>query len=367
MIYSVLGIGAVTTAALICTGTCSLHKKKATTDAAVASATSCIFCQKSETNKRSVVDSQKFGETKYVRTLLDTIPMLPGHALLTTAQHKVRANELSDEEVLAEHEALKQTVAMYKTKYNAENYLILQKNGRPAGQSVPHYHKHVYPIASKAMLRRANWNFAVKFFTFGLCSTKLQGQKLSKLQSELTPMIHLTDEVQLPAKTRHVTKKKEGDVKSSSVTKTTAVVSCALCPVLKSDVSAPLPLVEIVVQAKQIGPGHVIIKTTRHVEKAHERTPEEVLACHKALQKVVRAYQTVFATSDYVQMQENGAASGQKSPHFYTHLYAVPKTKHEYLRQMEALVKYSFPSTQSTASAKPGSLQDKFVKALTAE
>jgi len=337
MIYPALGIGAVAAALLLCTGSCSGSKKKAaTTDAAVAQATSCIFCAQSVTNKKSVVEAQKIGETKEIRTLLDTVPILPGHLLLTTVEHKVRAHELSESEVLAEHAALKQIVALYKTKYGAENYLILQKNGRPAGQSVPHYHKHVYPIASAAERTRANWNFAIKFFTFGLCSTKLQGQKLANLQRELTPlMTAVSSQVT-------TTEKKEEDKKVA------AVASCALCPTATSN--AAEPLVKIVVVAKQIGPGHVIIQTTRHVEKAHERTPEEVVACHKALQKVVRAYKTVFATDDYVQIEENGKASGQEFLHFHTQVYAVPKTKQSYLRQMEAFLKYSLPSTRTAAS-----------------
>jgi histidine triad (HIT) family protein len=376
MMYPALGIGALTAAVLLCTGTCSGSKKKAAaSDAAVAQASSCIFCPQSDANKRSVIEGQKIGETKNVRILLDTTPMLPGHVLITPAQHKVRAHELSESEVLAEHAALQQIVAMYKTKYKANDYLTLQKNGKAAGQSVAHYHKHVYPIASTTDRLRANWNFAVKFFTFGFCSTKLQGEKLKKLQRELTPQIHLTEESVAPARVldkREAVEKKGDEEKSASDKKVVVAASCALCPAKASDKKAsdeatPQPIVQVVVLAKQIGPGHVIIKTTRHVEKAHERTPEEVLACHKALQKVVQAYKTVFDTDDYVQIEENGAASGQADPHFHTHVYAVPKTKHEYMRQMEAIAKYSFEAVRSTADKTPGSLQDKFVKALAAE
>lgn len=385
MMYSVLGIGAVTAATLaVCTLTCTHSKNKpAITDASVASVTSCIFCQKSDANKRSVVDAQKIGETRTVRILLDTVPMLPGHLLLTPSEHRVRAHELTDTEVLAEHEALKQIVAMYKTKYNAENYLILQKNGKAAGQSVPHYHKHIYPIASKSDFRWAQWNFATKFFTFGLCSTKLKGEKLATLQRELTPMIRLTDEsapatssssstaaaapnsasvAQQPLEVKDPTDRKESDEKAA------VVASCVLCPASTRDATPSRSLVEIVVQAQQMGPGHVIIKTTRHVEKAHERTPEEVIACHRALQKVARIYKRVFGTDDYVQIQENGRVAGQEHPHFHTHLYAVPKTKHEYLRQMEALVKYTFASMRSfNSGATAGSEQEQFIKALAAE
>lgn len=306
-----LGLGAIgTTYAFV--NKCILSRRHNPAAALVSkTATACIFCPDTDKGK-AVIERQSIGGNRDVRILLDTSPMLPGHMLITTVQSKKKAHELNENEVLSEHEALKQVVGVFKEKYKATSYLQLQKNGRGAGQSVDHYHRHIYPIRSTAMLNRAHFNFFLKFAT--QYSAKLQGERLTALQGELKEMIRFPERTALAA-------------------------------------DAPRDaLVQVEASDRPIMPGHVIISTTRAVEKDHERTPEEVLACHVALQKVVRIFKEQFQAEEYVQIQESGIDAGQKRLYFQMHLYPVPPTRHELVAQLVAFVRYTFAEKKSIFS-----------------
>lgn len=299
-----IGLGAIgTTYAFV--NRCRFSRREPSSAQAVSNAAmKCVFCSDQVIAKQGIADNRN------VRILLDTSPMLPGHMLITTVEHKKKAHELSYDEVLNEHKSLQQIVWVFKTKYNADSYLQLQKNGSTAGQSVDHYHRHIYPIRTQAMLDRAHFNFFLKFAT--QYSAKLQGEKLTALQRELKEKIQVAD------RGVHVREAPQE------------------------------PLVQVEASDRPIMPGHVIISTTRRdVAKAHERTPEEVVACHDALKKVVEIFRDRFQTEEYVQIQESGEAAGQKKPYFQMHLYPVPPTKHQYLDQFVAFVRYTFSSRKS--------------------
>ncbi|MDB6080836.1 MAG: hypothetical protein JWO53_108 [Chlamydiia bacterium] len=301
--------------------------KKNGTDAKVEQAFTCAFCQDTDLGGK-IIKNQSIGETKHIRVLLDNSPIVPGHLLITTTQSKKKAHELSDSEALAEHEALKKVAGLFAEKYGTREYLQLQKNGRPAGQSVPHYHNHVYPMSLKNTLFKAHRNFFLKFAT-GL-SSKLKGEKLQSLKNELQGKLDLSTET----KTR-VEEYKESVEQSDA--------ECALCPTSQDPTKKP-SLVTLHASDTPIAPGHVIISTRRHVGKAHERTPEEVIACHQTLKKVVTIFKEKFQTEDYVQIQESGVCAGQKGRHFYMHLYPVVPTKYEYVNQFLAFVRYIISS-----------------------
>ena len=305
MAYMLAGIGALTAGAFFYSAPC---KKKTETKA------SCIFCKQSESNPRSVVEKQKICEGRHIRLLLDNSPIMPGHVLITTTEHKERSHELDEKEVLAEHAMMQQIAKVYREEYNADSYLVVQKNGRNAGQAVLHYHKHIYPVASKADLKTAQCNFTKKFLSCSLLGAKLKDSELTRIKDDLGVKIAV--------------------------------------PEIAADIDIAIDrnLVRIFIPKKQIGLGHVIIETAASNGKAHEITQEEAIACQDALVRIVTIYRDMFDTESYMQLQENGANTGQSTPKFRIHLYAAPNSSSRYLSQARNLLHYLFPCLGNRAS-----------------
>ncbi|ORX63725.1 HIT-like protein [Linderina pennispora] len=74
-------------------------------------------------------------------SFLDIGPALRGHALVIPKYHAEKMHELPDE-FLADAMPVAKKIA---TALGAENYNILQNNGRLAHQEVMHVHFHVIP------------------------------------------------------------------------------------------------------------------------------------------------------------------------------------------------------------------------------
>ncbi|MES2121278.1 MAG: HIT family protein [Chlamydiota bacterium] len=114
----------------------ALHKKPADLYAPGAY---CAFCDE------KVLDAQKFYEDDLVLALYTHRPIFPGHCLVITKRHVPRFEELSEEEALRIDQILKKVDLAVSPTYGTSSYLLLQKNGREAGQSVPHLHFHYIP------------------------------------------------------------------------------------------------------------------------------------------------------------------------------------------------------------------------------
>eukprot|EP00002_Diphylleia_rotans_P023149 TRINITY_DN454_c0_g1_i1.p1 TRINITY_DN454_c0_g1~~TRINITY_DN454_c0_g1_i1.p1 ORF type:complete len:141 (+),score=38.09 TRINITY_DN454_c0_g1_i1:73-495(+) len=98
---------------------------------------SCLFCR--IVNKS--IPSFTLAETEYSYSFLDINPLSPGHALVIPKQHAVKMHEL-DDVYLADLLPVAKKVAK---ALGAENYNILQNNGRLAHQEVMHVHFHIIP------------------------------------------------------------------------------------------------------------------------------------------------------------------------------------------------------------------------------
>lgn len=68
-------------------------------------------------------------------------PAVPGHVLIIPNRHAMTFQELTVEEIQEMGELVKKAHAAS----GETDYLLLQKNGRLAGQSVPHVHIHYLP------------------------------------------------------------------------------------------------------------------------------------------------------------------------------------------------------------------------------
>ncbi|KAJ1650496.1 Adenosine 5'-monophosphoramidase [Dispira simplex] len=96
----------------------------------------CIFCK----IVKGAIPSMKLVETELSYAFLDIGPIAKGHAV----NHAEKMHELPDE-YLRDILPVAKKIALAS---GAENYNILQNNGRIAHQEVPHVHFHYIPKPS---------------------------------------------------------------------------------------------------------------------------------------------------------------------------------------------------------------------------
>lgn len=96
----------------------------------------CSFCNP------AVLNRQCFYEGESVSALIDFRPITEGHSLIIPKRHVGRLQELSAEEWAEIQGVIQKVHRAACSIFGACDYLILQKNGPHAGQSVPHVHFH---------------------------------------------------------------------------------------------------------------------------------------------------------------------------------------------------------------------------------
>lgn len=99
----------------------------------------CPFCDS------SLIQSQAFYEDDLVVALCTHKPIFPGHYLIIPKKHIERFEILSDEEALQISRVIKKVHQAASKIFGTSSYLLLQKNGKEAGQTVPHLHFHYIP------------------------------------------------------------------------------------------------------------------------------------------------------------------------------------------------------------------------------
>ncbi|KAF7291346.1 HIT domain-containing protein [Mycena indigotica] len=104
---------------------------------------SCIFCK----IIKGDIPSFKLVETELSFSFLDIGPLSKGHALVIPKYHAEKMHQLPDE-YLADAMPIAKKIVLALGD-GAENYNILQNNGRLAHQEVDHVHFHVIPKTSK--------------------------------------------------------------------------------------------------------------------------------------------------------------------------------------------------------------------------
>ncbi len=100
----------------------------------------CIFC------KQEVIERQQVWENRSFRILADYSPIREGHLLVMPKRDVRRIDELDDNESVDMMQAVKKAASFFKDVIGTEDYIMLQKNGRAAGQTVDHAHIHLIPI-----------------------------------------------------------------------------------------------------------------------------------------------------------------------------------------------------------------------------
>lgn len=107
----------------------------------------CAFC------KSEVLQAQVFYEGNSVLGLLTHKPVANGHVLIIPKRHVERFEDLTADEALELASSIKAVDAAVRDAFGNRDYLLLQKNGSKAGQTVPHVHFHYIPAVDFLTVR----------------------------------------------------------------------------------------------------------------------------------------------------------------------------------------------------------------------
>ncbi|MBI3508426.1 MAG: HIT domain-containing protein [Chlamydiia bacterium] len=100
----------------------------------------CPFCRPS-----AVLDRSVFYEGPHSLGLITYKPAAEGHVLVIPKRHVMRFEELEDVELIDMKQTIQRIDQASQKLYDSTSYLLFQKNGKAAGQSVPHVHFHYIP------------------------------------------------------------------------------------------------------------------------------------------------------------------------------------------------------------------------------
>ncbi|ORY32190.1 HIT-like domain-containing protein [Naematelia encephala] len=103
----------------------------------MTSLASCLFCK----IVKGEIPSMKLLETDTIYAFMDIGPIAKGHCLVIPKYHAAKLSDLPDDQMNDILPACKQLAKAT----GAEDYNILQNNGRAAHQIVDHVHFHVIP------------------------------------------------------------------------------------------------------------------------------------------------------------------------------------------------------------------------------
>ena len=101
----------------------------------------CIFCK----IIRGEIPCSKVYEDDKVLAFLDIAPVNKGHTLVVPKEHYETLLDVPDS-VLAEVVKVVKKISKAVVKSTGtDGFNVMQNNGKPAGQVVPHYHIHIVP------------------------------------------------------------------------------------------------------------------------------------------------------------------------------------------------------------------------------
>jgi len=122
----------------------------------------CAFCDS------QVLATHTFYENSLVRGLCSHKPVKPGHCLAVITRHIESFDKSTAEEISAIGRLLKKINVVVQKIHGPSAYMILQKNGREVGQTVPHVHFHYIPnkkTESRAVsIFGLLWSFIITMF-----------------------------------------------------------------------------------------------------------------------------------------------------------------------------------------------------------
>ncbi|MAA74893.1 MAG: HIT family protein [Salinisphaeraceae bacterium] len=105
---------------------------------------------------RDELPSQRLHEDDHAIVIMDVMPQADGHLLVIPREPAETLFDLSPESA-AHCIQLAQTMGRALQKaFEREGILIMQLNGKQAGQTVPHFHIHVVPTSLQTLLKKGH-------------------------------------------------------------------------------------------------------------------------------------------------------------------------------------------------------------------
>ena len=101
----------------------------------------CVFCK----IVAGQIPSTKVYEDEQVLAFMDLGQVNPGHVLVAVKKHAANLFELEVAQAEAIARATVKISNALKKAFEAEGLSVYQANGKPAGQTVFHYHVHLLP------------------------------------------------------------------------------------------------------------------------------------------------------------------------------------------------------------------------------
>ncbi len=117
----------------------------------------CAFCDP------NVIETHTFYEDALVRGFCSYKPIQPGHCLVTVKRHIERFEDVTDEELVAMGKLIKKINAAIQKINGPSAYLLMQKNGKDVGQTVPHVHIHYIPRNETDSQKAPTWGLLWPF------------------------------------------------------------------------------------------------------------------------------------------------------------------------------------------------------------
>ena len=101
----------------------------------------CVFCKL----VAGQIPSSKVYEDEAALAFMDLGQVNPGHVLVASKAHAENVYELDDAQAAAVFRAAARVARAVRAAFDPPGLSIYQANGKPAGQTVFHFHLHVLP------------------------------------------------------------------------------------------------------------------------------------------------------------------------------------------------------------------------------
>jgi len=101
----------------------------------------CVFCR----IVAGQIPSTKVFEDEHALAFMDLGHVNPGHVLVAVKQHAENLYALDDTQAAAVARACVRVSRAIREAFKPEGLSVYQANGKPAGQTVFHYHVHLLP------------------------------------------------------------------------------------------------------------------------------------------------------------------------------------------------------------------------------
>ena len=140
----------------------------------------CVFCK----IVNNEIKAYKISESENFMAFLDSNPLVKGHTLLVTKEHRKDIYDLNEAEQEELGKEINKLIKKLSKKFG-NSILVYSSNGSFASQSVRHFHVHLIPRKEKDRL----WNDGSKIIldrSSGFERLKLSDKELEKIAEEIS-------------------------------------------------------------------------------------------------------------------------------------------------------------------------------------